>query len=69
MRSETTKRNDSKRNQAIMYLLGFSILVYFALISSDNLFQGICLLLCYIPLFLFARYLRRYGGMGWSWPN
>ncbi len=53
----------------ICYALGFILLAYLPIVVSENITQGLIIVFCYIPLFLFTRYLSRHGGMGWHWPD
>ncbi len=68
MNSEGSGRRITKTS-VILYLLGFLLLVYAMVFTSDDKTAGLIALLAYIPLFVFARYLQRHGGMGWRWPD
>ena len=59
----------TRKTNLILYGLGFILLAYFTMISSEDRTSGIIVLLAYIPLFVFARYLQNHGGMGWKWPD
>ena len=59
----------ARKTSLILYVLGILLLVYFTMASSEDTASGIILLLAYIPLFVFTRYLQNHGGMGWKWPD
>ena len=56
-------------NQTILYGLGVILLAVFLVVGSESISEGLFVLLCYVPLFIFTRYLQRHGGMGWQWPD
>ena len=58
----------TRKTNLILYGLGIILLVYFTMASSEDRTSGFILLLAYIPLFIFTRYLQNHGGMGWMWP-
>ena len=59
----------TRKSDILLYTIGFIILAYSAVISTEDKLSALFALLAYIPLFIFARYLQNHGGMGWKWPD
>ena len=59
----------TRKSDILLYAIGFIILAYSAVISTEDKLSALFALLAYIPLFIFARYLQNHGGMGWMWPD
>jgi hypothetical protein len=66
MGSQTRK---TRKTDIILYGIGIIILAYSAILSTDDKLMALFMLLAYVPLFIFARYLQNHGGMGWKWPD
>ena len=70
MEKEDLNRNDrdSRKFNRILYGLGVILLAVFLIVGMESVGTGLIVLLAYIPLYVFLRYLQRHGGMGWNWP-
>ncbi|MCW4048526.1 MAG: hypothetical protein NWE89_02200 [Candidatus Bathyarchaeota archaeon] len=67
-RMELDDSRQRSRKMSLIYGLGVILLVILLVIGQESLTGGLILFLCFIPLFIFSRYLMRHGGMGWQWP-
>ncbi len=70
MEKEDPNRNDrdSRKFNLILYGLGVILLAVFLIVGLESVRTGFFVLLAYIPLYVFLRYIQRHGGMGWQWP-
>ena len=62
------KGNDSRMFNLILYGSGVILLAVFLIVGLESVSTGLLVLIAYIPLYVFLRYLQRHGGMGWKWP-
>ena len=60
---------DSRKFNQILIGLGVIILAVFLIVGLESVGTGLLVLLAYIPLYVFLRYIQRHGGMGWRWPD
>ncbi len=55
---------DSKKFNFTIYGLGVAFLAVFLIVGLESVGKGLLVLLAYIQLYVFLRYLQRQGGMG-----
>ena len=62
------KGRDLKKFNLILYGVGVILLAVLLIVGMESISTGLLMLIAYIPLYLFLRYLQQHGGMGWQWP-